>query len=253
MKLATSVAALIFAALSCRAHAGCGADKVPSMPQALASAWIVLSSDTERSGSMISNCKDEGIYLGLNVPLLSVLASAYGYDIHPVRVAYTGGIDRNARYNYEVRAGTGRAAQAGALWRSLAEASLPVRVESAAEEREVWVLTRTAEKPGLRRIVGHSQDSRYSFRPDKGEFAAEDLRFDGVFARKLEYILDEPVEDETGLSGNWRLELHWTPGDRSALFAALREQAGLRLEKARRTIEIFHVNAFQKPPAAPDK
>lgn len=242
MKIRLIMTALTLLTMSGTAFSGCDAGKLPDMAKPIASAWIVRSSDTKNSESIYNTCKDDGVYQAHNASLLEVLSSAY--EIHPKRVVFAEGTDRNARYNYDVRTDKAHAAQAITLWRSLVEASLPVHAELAAEEREIWVLTKTDEKPAFRRITGPVYNSKYSFRPDKGEFVAESLHFERVFADRLEYLLDEPVDDKTGLSGNWRLELHWKPGDKAALIQALQEQAGLHLEKIRGTVKILHVTPF---------
>ena len=74
-----------------------------------------------------------------------------------------------------------------------------------------------------------------------------------------------PVEDRTGLMGNFDLDLDWTPDQQPpappagapalpptdpsgpGLFTALREQLGLRLEPAKNTIDIVVVDYAERP------
>ena len=66
------------------------------------------------------------------------------------------------------------------------------------------------------------------------------------------------VLDRTGLTGNFDFELQWTPddlrggaanpvGDSPSIFAALREQLGLRLEPQRGPVEFLIVDSVERP------
>ena len=71
-----------------------------------------------------------------------------------------------------------------------------------------------------------------------------------------------PVEDRTGLTGNFDIDLDWTPDqplpadappllsadpNGAGLFTALREQLGLRLEPAKNSIDIVVVDYAERP------
>jgi len=74
------------------------------------------------------------------------------------------------------------------------------------------------------------------------------------------------VVDETGLSGEWDWDLAWSPGpgepelpggvpaepappDEPSIFAAVREQLGLRLEPARAPLDVLVIDAIERPSA----
>jgi uncharacterized protein (TIGR03435 family) len=72
--------------------------------------------------------------------------------------------------------------------------------------------------------------------------------------------LHRPVIDKTGLSGKFDVLLHWTgdsatgatapdPPDAISIFAALREQVGLKLEAARGPVEVLVIDHIEKPSA----
>jgi uncharacterized protein (TIGR03435 family) len=73
----------------------------------------------------------------------------------------------------------------------------------------------------------------------------------------MQHYADRPLVDETGLTGRYDLNLRWTPdqmkpaeGDAApGLFTALREQTGLELKAAKGPVEVFVVDAVQKPGA----
>jgi uncharacterized protein (TIGR03435 family) len=73
-----------------------------------------------------------------------------------------------------------------------------------------------------------------------------------------------PVEDRTGLSGAFDIDLDWTPdrpsppdapalppidSNGAGLFTALQEQLGLKLEPAKRSIDLVVVD-YAEPPTA---
>jgi uncharacterized protein (TIGR03435 family) len=80
-----------------------------------------------------------------------------------------------------------------------------------------------------------------------------------VFARFLSGQVRRVVIDRTGLSGEWDIELKWTPdrmrdaaggsvlADAPNLFTALQEQLGLKLEPTRGPIEVTVVERVERP------
>ena len=88
----------------------------------------------------------------------------------------------------------------------------------------------------------------------------------GMFARAmnmstlsaaLEAILDRPVIDRTGLSGEFDFDLTYTPNvdgfpngassNAPGLPTALREQLGLRLESGRASVQVLVVDDVRQP------
>ena len=82
-------------------------------------------------------------------------------------------------------------------------------------------------------------------------------------------VLDRPVVDQTGLTGRWDFTLKWTPDDSQfgglgvkvpppspdapnappALFTAMPEQLGLRLDATKAPVQVLVIDALQKPSA----
>jgi uncharacterized protein (TIGR03435 family) len=85
------------------------------------------------------------------------------------------------------------------------------------------------------------------------------------FTKALQYVLDRPVVDHTGLTGRWDFRVQWTPdesqfggmvpppsGNPSAapgLFTAIQEQVGLKLELVKALAEVLVVDHVEKPSA----
>lgn len=62
-----------------------------------------------------------------------------------------------------------------------------------------------------------------------------------------------PVDDQTGLTGRYNLNLEWTPDGGAAapelsIFTALREQMGLRLEASKVTTDVVVVDRIERTP-----
>lgn len=83
-----------------------------------------------------------------------------------------------------------------------------------------------------------------------------------AFSRSLSFILGRTVVDQTGLTGRYDLSLRWDPTNGSVdtrsenqykqwpdLFAALDEQLGLRLERARLPVTVVRIDSLEIPSA----
>jgi uncharacterized protein (TIGR03435 family) len=81
-------------------------------------------------------------------------------------------------------------------------------------------------------------------------------------ARSLEFVVARPVVDETGLAGNFDIDLQWAPApgvdlqepvvsavadNGGSLFTALQEQLGLKLEPGRAPVDILLVESVTRP------
>jgi uncharacterized protein (TIGR03435 family) len=78
------------------------------------------------------------------------------------------------------------------------------------------------------------------------------------------FVLDRPAVDETGIAGRYDLVLRWTPdgvgpltsenggGNSDAppgLFTAIQEQLGLKLQAEKSNVDVFVVQAAERPEA----
>ena len=72
--------------------------------------------------------------------------------------------------------------------------------------------------------------------------------------------LDRPLADRTGISGQYDVQLEWTPpalgtgpdrvpiaGDNISIFTALRDQIGVRIDSARGPLEVLVIDGVAKP------
>ena len=71
----------------------------------------------------------------------------------------------------------------------------------------------------------------------------------------LQFHLDRPVVDRTGLTGRYDFKLRWTVDDAPAteidappgLFTAIQEQIGLKLEPAKAPVDVLFVDEVEQP------
>lgn len=98
-------------------------------------------------------------------------------------------------------------------------------------------LTAKRSEPG---IGSQSSSSRRSI-----DATACDM---GCLARKLSEVLHAPVADLTGVEGKFNFKLEWTPDDfQTAVFAAIEEQLGLKLEARKVPTEVIVIDSVVKP------
>lgn len=73
---------------------------------------------------------------------------------------------------------------------------------------------------------------------------------------KMRMGVGQRVENGTGPPGEYDFVLKWTPqladgtgppGDRPTIFTALKEQLGLRLRSGRVLVDVYTIEAAQKP------
>jgi len=77
------------------------------------------------------------------------------------------------------------------------------------------------------------------------------------FRLGMQYFLDKPVVDETGIDGRYSFVLKWTPDDMKgadgdgppALFTAVQEQLGLKLEATKGPVEVMVMDRVLRPSA----
>jgi uncharacterized protein (TIGR03435 family) len=75
------------------------------------------------------------------------------------------------------------------------------------------------------------------------------------FALGMEYFVDRPVVDETGLAGRWDFTLKWMPDTMVAtdasgppgLFTAMQEQLGLRIEAKKGPVDVVVIDGLTRP------
>ena len=124
------------------------------------------------------------------------------------------------------------------------------------EQREMTVYALRVSKGGSKLTVSThgTQDMDQTGDGHAMRFTANTM---GDFARALDYMVDRPVIDQTGLQGMYDFTLRWRPEGAPAddpnaaepLFTAIPEQLGLRLEAAKASAEVLVVDHIDRPTA----
>jgi len=111
-------------------------------------------------------------------------------------------------------------------------------------EVDVYVLRRIAgTPPKLTRASGVGQ-SRWG---TPGDVKLIGTPVSGL-TRIVERALQLPAFDETGITGNFDMELTWDPAKPETLMGAVRSQLGLELVKTRRPLDYLVVDSAVRPP-----
>ena len=178
-----------------------------------------------------------------------------------------------AAQRYDVNAAfTGPASDVRAMLQHLLADRFGLRVRGEKRNLQAYELVRAQDDrlgPNLARSTGECPETPappVAGQPPRCTMFANNT-FIMLFQRplslllpQLEQLVHAPVVDKTGLAGNFDLTLRWAGpadraddlavGDTAALFTALVEQAGLRLQSARLPIDVLVVEQVRRP--APD-
>jgi uncharacterized protein (TIGR03435 family) len=180
---------------------------------------------------------------------LSVLGSdvikilPWCYQINPARIITNCAL-RNGRFDIVVKTPNQQNSAAMNWLRQAVETTFELTAKMESREMDVYLLAAT--KPD----AGHLTPSLLAGRPshsyEPGRIRAENSTLADL-ASYLERVQKKPVLDETGLTNRYDLELKWEAkrGEETnphTLIKAVREQLGLELTPARRTVEVLVVD-----------
>jgi uncharacterized protein (TIGR03435 family) len=134
------------------------------------------------------------------------------------------------------------------------------------EQRELSVYALTVGKAGpkMTRSLGNPEgppDDEFS----RSAWMKETNTTMAEFTKALQYVLERPVVDHTGLTGRWDFRVQWTPDESQfggivpsssgnpnaapGLFTAIQEQVGLKLELVKALAEVLVIDHVEKPSA----
>ena len=136
------------------------------------------------------------------------------------------------------------------------------------EKKEGTIFALTVQNSGSRLTPNRSDPNGPSpagmtQRPGHWHLTVTNVNME-TFASGLQGIVDRPVIDQTGLSGRFDITLDWAPDEFQSpgagvspapdtgaafpdLYAALRDQLGLKLESTKGPVEIFVIDHIEKP------
>lgn len=127
------------------------------------------------------------------------------------------------------------------------------------EQREMPVYALTVAKGGPKMVANMSDPSRWMHQQNSENNGrhVEALKNTSMteLALILQFHVDRPVVDQTGLIGRYDFKLQWTlenapatePDAPPGLFTAIQDQIGLKLERAKAPADVLVIDKVERP------
>ena len=180
-----------------------------------------------------------GKYLGTGISLRTLLGCIFNFS--PCRIVAATPLPEE-NFDFIANQSDGRANTAALRREIESQFHLAARTETL----DTNVLLLTVKSRDARGLKPSTSASRYStINGDHGFYRADNAPLE-FFARQLEYCLDIPVLDQTGMAGRFDIDIKWKQLDpkhldRKDLEQVLLEQLGLELVPARKPIKMLIV------------
>jgi uncharacterized protein (TIGR03435 family) len=195
-----------------------------------------------------------------NESVLDILRTAYGMQ----KSQFVGLPDwvKTERYNVDGvpdAAGMPDADQMHALMRKLLAERFGLKAHH--EQREMDVYALTVAKGGPRMEPSKSAPDAMPGNAGGQDNGRQTRKYWNVsmanFAPMLQFNVDRPVVDQTGIQGRYDFTMKWTvdqeratePDAPPVLFTAIQEQIGLKLEPTKAPADVLVVDAIERPTA----
>lgn len=213
-----------------------------------------------------------GSFIAMNVPLFRIIQFAFAVPDYRL----TGGPDwvRSDRFDVEAKAERDVSSE---QMRAMVQAllanrfHLTIRRESrqmpiygllvARDDRQLGSSLRPSA-PGCAAPGGPGQTMDESRTPNGGNTTRRTCASIAALIATVSTALQSTVDDKTGLRGMWDYELSFTgerrrgadavavardPNDAPAIFTAIQEQLGLKLEPSRGPVEVLVIESVERP------
>jgi uncharacterized protein (TIGR03435 family) len=225
----------------------------------------IVSVKPNRSGESLIGfeVRPGGRFVATNIPLKQFVRAAYTMQLYQI-VGAPSWVDAE---RFDVTGVSDRDLRGGRPWTPGAP-YLPVQLmmqSLLAERFGMKAHIEKREEPGYGLVLDSPGDSS-ALRPAKtpceagcgmypapGRLAARDVPLP-TLAEFLSQVTGRLVEDDTGLTGTFDIDLRWAPGgpaaadvDAPSIYTALPEQLGLRLEPRRALIDVLVVDSIDRP------
>lgn len=177
------------------------------------------------------------------------------WDVQSARIIGGPGWLDSDRYNIEAK--TGRTEKIGSeelktLLQALLVDRFHLKVHRETKELTCYAMILEKSGPKLKEHMG-SPGSSVNDRlgAEKSQMTGDNVSM-AAFANYLADRLDRIVADSTDLKGGYDFTLEWASDQAvnptsPSLFAALREQLGLRLESRKSPVEVLVIDSVEKP------
>jgi uncharacterized protein (TIGR03435 family) len=144
------------------------------------------------------------------------------------------------------------------MQQTLLEERFGLSVSRTTRELPLYVLTVAKAGSGLKARAKPENPTDMKMSGGQGLMIGQGLPIK-IITESLSEVLGRPVTDQTGLTGYYDFRLEWAPDDidaaahpdgaRPALFTALQEQLGLKLEARRGPVEVLYIESASEPSA----
>ena len=251
-------------------------------PSSSEPAFEVTSVKPNRSGDRRggSTTRPNGGYVATNLTLHQLVTEAY--RLRPFQVIGGPGWTTIDHFDINARAPEGTSGRSDPMLRTLLADRFKLRVHTETKEQQVYALvlaradgrlgpkltpsTQECEPPATTAGRGSAAPPTPSPCGINVNTSATSGTLNGIgqplstLARMLAgFAVESTVIDRTGVTGNFDINLQWTPenlrsagagtpaGDGPSLFTALQEQLGLKLESARGPVEYLVIDSAEPP------
>lgn len=195
-----------------------------------------------------------------NQPMEQLIAFAYG--VHPKQIA--GAPDWFSKERYDVKGvpdaeGEPNQEQQQEMLRKLLAERFGLKFHR--EKRDLSIFAVTVAKGGPKLTATKSEANGLPDQTGSNNGAEQMWRFTNNstadFASMMQYFLDRPVIDQTGLTGKYDFSLQWTtdatlnndPKAPPGLFTAVQEQIGLKITPTKGSAEVLVIDHAERPSA----
>jgi uncharacterized protein (TIGR03435 family) len=206
-----------------------------------------------------------GRFVAINTPLVDVVR--YVFDVATYRIA---GIEKLGRNRYDITAtftGTRTGAEVAKMTQRLLASRFSLRTHTEVRRAPAYLLHRARKDgtlgPQMKSVKSDCAPTERGgltcmVMPRNGSYVAKGIEWSlGSLISSLGLLLQRPVIDRTGLSGQYDIDLRWqVPGSgpqsdseagKSTLFAALEDQLGLKLERSEEPVEFLVIDSVEPP------
>jgi uncharacterized protein (TIGR03435 family) len=228
-------------------------------------ATIKPSAPDDRAGRFI-RMESANRFVAKNQTVALLLAAAYNL---PERLV-SGGPAWVVSDRFEIVAATGSGVRPSldeqmSMLRKLLADRFQLTFHRERKELSIYALTALPSGPKLKESEARADASPALINvifPDRVQLPARNATMSQFASMLQRSVLDRPVVDQTGLRGRFDFDLEWTPDEsqfggklpppptespKASLFAALRQQLGLRLDATKGPMDVLVIDRVARP------
>jgi uncharacterized protein (TIGR03435 family) len=203
----------------------------------------------------------------LNTTLSDIISFAYG--THPKQLVGAPAWVETDKFDIEAQPdgdGAPSDKQWKVMWQKLLAERFKLSFHRDKKELSVYVLSVSKTGQKLTKSEGDPNGLPGLWFQGLGKLNVSNATMEDFAGLMQSSVLDRPVLDQTGLTGRWNFILNWTPDDSQfasfgmkippptgganeppALYTAIQEQLGLKLETTKAAADVLVVDHVEKP------